>query len=208
MSRWFRCYDDLVDDPKVQQLPAEQFKGLINLWCLASQNDGMLPAADDIAFKLRMKAAKVEHLLSVLGECGLIDSDETGLRPHNWNGRQFKSDVSNERVKQHRERKRNVTPTVTATPPETEQIQNRKEDAAVAASDPETDLFRRGKEVLGKAAGGMIKQLLTAKGGKINSARAAIETAAGKENPREYIGGILRNQDASGEVSRFVDGRL
>lgn len=83
-----------------------------------------------------------------------------------------------------------------------------KKDAAIAASDPETDLFRRGREILGKAAGGLIKQLLTAKGGKINQARAAIETAAGKENPREYIGGILRNQDAPGEVARFVDGRL
>ena len=124
MSRWFRLYDDLVDDPKIQRLPGEMVKALLNLWCLASQNDGLLPAHDDISFKLRMRPAKVQHLLSVLGECGLVDSDETGLRPHNWNARQFKSDVSNERVKQHRERKRNVTPTVTATPPETEQKQN------------------------------------------------------------------------------------
>jgi len=123
MSRWFRLYDNLVDDPKIQRLSGEMVKALLNLWCLASQNDGMLPAVDDIAFKLRMKPAKVENLLSVLGECGLIDSDETGLRPHNWNARQFKSDVSNERVKQHRERKRNVTSTVTETPPETEQKQ-------------------------------------------------------------------------------------
>lgn len=84
-----------------------------------------------------------------------------------------------------------------------------KEDAAIAAPDLEADLFRRGKEVLGKTAGGLIRQLVTAKDGKVNLARAAIETAAGKENPREYIGGILRNQEsASGEVSRYVDGRL
>lgn len=133
MSRWFRLYDDLVDDPKIQRLPGETVKALLNLWCLASQNDGLLPAADDIAFKLRMKPAKVQHLLSVLGECGLVDSDEEGLRPHNWNARQFKSDVSNERVKRFRERKCNVTDTVTATAPETEQIQNRTEDAAKAA---------------------------------------------------------------------------
>jgi DNA-binding transcriptional ArsR family regulator len=124
MSRWFRVYDDLVDDPKVQRLSGEMVKSLLNLWCLASQNDGTLPAADDIAFKLRMTPTKVAKLLSVLGECGLIDSDETGLRPHNWSGRQYKSDVSNERVKRFRERKCNVTSTVTATPPETEQIQN------------------------------------------------------------------------------------
>lgn len=96
MSRWFRLYDDLVDDPKIQRLSGETVKALLNLWCLASQNDGLLPAADDIAFKLRMKPSKVEQLLSVLGECGLIDSDEVGLRPHNWNGRQFKSDTKDE----------------------------------------------------------------------------------------------------------------
>jgi len=128
VSRWFRVYDNLVDDPKIQRLSGETVKALLNLWCLASQNDGLLPAIDDIAFKLRMKPAKVETLLSVLGECGLIDSDETGLRPHNWNARQFKSDVSNERVKQHRERKRNVTSTVTETTPDTEQIQNTETD--------------------------------------------------------------------------------
>lgn len=105
MSRWFRVYDDLVDDPKIQRLPGDVVKSLLNLWCLASQNDGLLPAVDDIAFKLRMKPAKVENLLSVLGECGLIDSDETGLRPHNWAGRQYQSDTSKERVQRHRDKR-------------------------------------------------------------------------------------------------------
>jgi hypothetical protein len=157
MSRWFRLYDDLVDDPKIQRLPGETVKALLNLWCLASQNDGLLPAADDIAFKLRMKSAKVDHLLSVLGECGLIDSDETGLRPHNWNARQFKSDVSNERVKQHRQRKRNVTPTVTVTPPETEQKQIQNSDADASAADAPIDhrkrLFNEGLAKLASMTG-------------------------------------------------------
>lgn len=137
MSRWFRVYDDLVDDPKVQRLPGETVKSLLNLWCLASQNDGMLPAADDIAFKLRMTPAKVTKLLSVLGECGLIDSDEDGLRPHNWNARQYKSDVTDPtaalRQKAYRDRNknrdddRNATVTVTDTRAETEQITEQKE---------------------------------------------------------------------------------
>jgi DNA-binding transcriptional ArsR family regulator len=133
MSRWFRVYDDLVDDPKVQRLPGETVKSLLNLWCLASQNDGMLPAADDIAFKLRMTPAKVAKLLSVLGECGLIDSDEDGLRPHNWNGRQYKSDVVDPtaalRQKAYRERikDRNATVTVTDTRTDTEADTEQKE---------------------------------------------------------------------------------
>jgi hypothetical protein len=84
-----------------------------------------------------------------------------------------------------------------------------KKDAADAAPDPEADLFRRGKQVLGQSAGGVIKQLLAAKDGKVNLARAAIETAAGKENPREYIGAIIRGREpAPGDSNRHVDGRL
>lgn len=80
-----------------------------------------------------------------------------------------------------------------------------KKDAAPAASvDPETDLFRRGKEVLGGNAGGLIAQLLKAKAGKVTDARAAIETAAGKQNPRKYIGGIIR-KSANAEPN-WLDG--
>lgn len=90
-----------------------------------------------------------------------------------------------------------------------EDSREEKKDAALAAPDPEFELFRRGKEVLGKTAGGVIRQLLTAKDGKINLARAAIETAAGKQDPREYIFGVIRNHDPpAGEASRYVDPRL
>lgn len=58
-------------------------------------------------------------------------------------------------------------------------------------SDPETELFQRGREILGKSAGGLISQLLKAKG-KPELARAALEVAATKENAREYIGAVLR----------------
>ncbi|MCP1761977.1 hypothetical protein [Bradyrhizobium japonicum] len=59
-------------------------------------------------------------------------------------------------------------------------------------SDPEIELFRRGKEVLGSAAGGLVSRLLKAKGGKVPLARAAIEQASTKHDPREYIGAIIR----------------
>jgi hypothetical protein len=149
MSRWFRVYDDLVDDPKVQRLPGEMVKALLNLWCLASQHNGALPAVEDIAFKLRMKPEKVAALIAGLKNVGLIDGDGEDLRPHNWNARQFKSDVSNERVKRHRKRKCNVTDTVTETPPdteadtETEQIKGRTRASALASDWPNDafDLF-------------------------------------------------------------------
>ena len=121
MSRWFRVYDDLVNDPKVQRLPAETFRGLVNLWCLASRGGGALPSIDDIAFALRMDPDKAARLLSDLRLAGLIDDGEDGAaKPHKWDTRQFKSDVSNERVKRYRERHCNATEAVTVTPPDTD----------------------------------------------------------------------------------------
>jgi uncharacterized protein YdaU (DUF1376 family) len=69
-----------------------------------------------------------------------------------------------------------------------------KKDAADAAPDPEVDLFNRGKAVLGKNSGGLIAQLLTAKQKNIPLARAAIEQASTKSDPREYIGRIIHGQ--------------
>jgi hypothetical protein len=57
---------------------------------------------------------------------------------------------------------------------------------------PEAELYRRGKDVLGNNAAGLIKKLLLAKGGNVALARAAIEQASAKENPREYVGAIIR----------------
>jgi hypothetical protein len=107
--RWFRVYDDLIDDPKVQLLPPPLFKHLINLWCITSENDGVLPSARDIAFRLRVTNDEVVQILDELVSRSLLDHDDIGLRPHNWNERQFKSDLSSDRVKRFRERQRNVT---------------------------------------------------------------------------------------------------
>lgn len=121
MSRWFRLYDDLVDDPKVQRLPSDTFKGLVNIWCLASKAGGVLPSIDEIAFKLRMSEDKTVRLIHALHNAGLIDADGDTLRPHNWDGRQFKSDNVSERVKKHREKQRHpVSETLHVTPPEAE----------------------------------------------------------------------------------------
>lgn len=81
----------------------------------------------------------------------------------------------------------------------------RKQDAASAALDlqnghgtaPDADLFRRGKEVCGKQAGGLIRNLLKAKGGNIPLARAAVETAATKQNPREWIAKVVQGDERS-----------
>ncbi|TNE38293.1 MAG: hypothetical protein EP345_17415 [Sphingomonadales bacterium] len=128
MSNWLRIYSEVLNDPKVQKLPAETFKGWINILCLAAQNDGALPSDDDIAFALRIDGKRAEKLMKQLSDAGLIDVSETGRSPHNWNGRQYKSDVSTERVKRFRERSKKQSETATETPPE--QSRNRAEAEA------------------------------------------------------------------------------
>jgi hypothetical protein len=148
MSRWFRFYDDVMDDPKVQLLSDAHYRGWTTLLCLASKNDGEIPGDEAVlCFALRKPAGKVRDLLATLLTGGLIDKTETGYTPHNWAGRQYKSDVSTDRVKQHRERhkkhdgnvSRNGDETANETPPETEQRQSRaeteqKEEGSAVAS--------------------------------------------------------------------------
>jgi hypothetical protein len=120
--RWFRFYDDVLNDPKVQQLPCEMFKAWVNILCIASKHGGTIPECN-VSFLLRLTEDETKSLLQSLVDAGLIDRKNGKLMPHGWNKRQYKSDSSTERVKRFRNAK--VTPT--ATPPEadTEQIQNK-----------------------------------------------------------------------------------
>ncbi len=75
--------------------------------------------------------------------------------------------------------------------------------AAQAASTDEKQLYDRGKALLGKEAGGLIKRLVTAKGGDVALARSALEMASTKSDPREYLGGVLRGDRA--QQDSFLD---
>lgn len=120
-GRWWRAYDEAVDDPKLIMLSDRAHRTWFNLMCIASANGGTLPDTKVVAIKLRMPVQRAAAILTELAAAGLFDRREDGkFEPHNWKGRQFQSDVSTERVKRFRERERNVS----VTPPDTE---NRKQ---------------------------------------------------------------------------------
>jgi len=127
MAGWFRMYAEVINDPKAQRLPAETFKAWINILCLACQHEGEIPSDEDIAFALRVDVRKAQKLVKCLVDADLIDVSETGRSPHNWEGRQYKSDVSTGRVKRFRERSKKQDGTLGETPPEAEQKQSRAE---------------------------------------------------------------------------------
>ena len=109
--QWFRFYNEALNDPKVQGLPAELFRVWINVLCVANEeNDwGFLPSLDDLAFKLRLTLEETETALDDLFRRNLIEKSGRKLTPHNWNRRQYQSDSSTERSRKSRERRRSAT---------------------------------------------------------------------------------------------------
>jgi hypothetical protein len=140
--RWFRFYDDALHDPKVQKLPPVLFKAWINVLCIASRNEGKLPGLDDICFELRVDEDRAAEWLKALSDAGLLDCIEGVWRPHNWDGRQFKSDGSTERVRRFRQKEQNVTGATARNVSETlhetgpEQIQRQKQIVPDATHPP------------------------------------------------------------------------
>lgn len=150
MTHWWRAYDDSIDHPKLLKLSDAMHRAWWTLMCVASANGGALPPTADIALRLRLKPAKVAEWITKLVQAKLIDNCDGVFRPHNWDDRQFISDSSTERVKRHRDKKRNVSPTVTRnvsdtfheTPPEqsraeteTDSEQSRAEAGALVDED-------------------------------------------------------------------------
>lgn len=89
-----------------------------------------------------------------------------------------------------------------------------KKDAAPAAltvvpeitpAELERAYFDRGKQLLGKSCGGMLVNLLKAKGGNVALARAALEQASTKSDAREYIGRIISGPKTANEPN-WIDG--
>ncbi len=146
-GRWFRFYDEALDDPKVQRLPPHLFKTWINLLSLASKCDGILPSVDDVAFRLRLSVQDAEQHLSDLVLAGLIDIERNGQRtPHNWQHRQYASDSSAERTRKYRERNKkntcDVTGDVTVTVQKQIQSQIQKKKEIIGQSSVEYEAAR------------------------------------------------------------------
>jgi hypothetical protein len=142
-GRWWRAYNGARHDAKLLRLSDKHFRWWFNLICVAAERDGYLPDHADLCAEFRTSAKAMTEILDALVAARLFDHDETGIRAHNWNERQYKSDVSNERVKRYRERQRNAECNVTETPSENRvQITDTETDKLVGADAPPTKAKR------------------------------------------------------------------
>jgi hypothetical protein len=144
-GRWFRIYDETLDDPRLQRLPASLFRAWVNLLCVASRCGGTLPGIDEIAFMLRSRPPAVARRIEALKAAGLIEERDGALVPTDWERRQFVSandrpspadPTAAERMRRFRERNadRNDAVTVTAVTPveEDRDLETEKQTAAAA----------------------------------------------------------------------------
>lgn len=132
--KWFRFYNDILNDPKIAKLDDHTFRGWVNILCVASKNDGKLPEISEIAFHLRCSEQDAKSLIEALQKNKLIDRIDGHFVPHKWSTYQYKSDNPTERVQRHRKRQRSVTGNVSKTAPESDSESDLESD-----SDPETD---------------------------------------------------------------------
>lgn len=109
------------------------------------------------------------------------------------------TEVSNKRkaaVQQREIKRRSNDPSNVHTLHTSHSVSN--ETGAAAPPDPKSEYFRRGREILGRTAGGLLSKLLKTFGDEddpiaIAKARARIEEASTKTNPAEWLGRVMSN---------------
>lgn len=136
-GRWFRFYDEAINDPKVLRMSPEMRWNWVAVLCIASQSKGKIPADEDVSLLLRTTVSQASEIIGEFVSRGLLDKTRDGFHePHNWRRRQYKSDLSTPRVKQFRKRFKAVS----ATPPEAD-----TEQTTEAETEKKTSL-RSGKD--------------------------------------------------------------
>ena len=73
--------------------------------------------------------------------------------------------------------------------------------AAGAATDPQKEVFDLGEQLLGANAGGQVVKLRKHHGGDLDATKRTLSLAAGKSNPREYIGAVLRGETRTEDIA-------
>ena len=158
-NQWFRMYAEFAADPKVQMMSEVDQRRFVMVLCLRCSNDCVTLQDDEVAFQLRISNEEWAQTKARFLAKGLINDDN---KPTAWDRRQFVSDSSAERVRKHRDKKKQAAKlvcNVTATPPEAEaeaEAEAEEKRSAPPAGDPPTvtrkgDLCRRLRQESGIA---------------------------------------------------------
>lgn len=132
---WFRMYCEFATDTKVQSMDETLQRRFVMFLCLHCAGEFDQLSDDELAFALRISPDELVRTKDVFKQKRFLDSDG---KIRSWNKRQFKSDSSTERVREHRERRRNADETLQERPQIQTQIQRQtqKEEDISAAAPP------------------------------------------------------------------------
>lgn len=103
MTKWFRFYDEAIRHPKVEIISDRAFRRWVNLLCIASRNNGLIPHYGLTKLILTTRPDKLLQDIKELVNIGLLDVTDGGWTPHNWLKWQYKSDFSKDRMKRLRD---------------------------------------------------------------------------------------------------------
>ena len=128
---WFRLYAEFASDPKVQMMPEHMQRRLVMLFCMRCayvtnetfherfrngdetsyetnstfHETKCLFHDEEISFQMRISDAETQETKRLFLSKGFIDD---GWNLTNWDRRQYASDLSTKRVREHRDRKRKL----------------------------------------------------------------------------------------------------
>jgi hypothetical protein len=124
--KWFRMYNDILDDHKIAKMSPKTFKLFSFLLAFSSEcesNGIIIEDITDLSWRFRVPPKTIKTAIKELIELDIISVLNEEITILNWNKRQFSSDDVAERVKRHRQKKGMLQETLVETPPEQKQIQ-------------------------------------------------------------------------------------
>ncbi|MFA6134710.1 MAG: hypothetical protein WC869_11910 [Phycisphaerae bacterium] len=172
--------------------------------------NGKPPSPAQLAAMLGGTARQVETLMAELEAAGVFSRDDEGVVYSRRMVRDQAASLEGREWVEKRWANRGPTggpnrdpnrggtlPPITQKPEARSKIENQDAPAPNGApsvltfKSPEARFFDRGKEVLGRASGGLLTRLLRHHGDNVPLAVASVEVASTKSDPREYIGAII-----------------
>jgi len=91
---WFKFYGtDYINNIDIHKLSFEQKAVLVELWCLGSESDGVLPEVFEIAFRLHYPIDFVDKIVKELFTRGWLEKDYQPVSIEKIRGREDKEKI-------------------------------------------------------------------------------------------------------------------
>ena len=91
---WFKFYGtDYINNIEIHKLSFEQKAILVELWCLGSESDGVLPENFEIAFRLHYSIDFIEKLVGELLTRGWLEENYTDVRIEKRREEKIREDI-------------------------------------------------------------------------------------------------------------------